>query len=40
MRNWGREETLSGNPGATVVLADNTTGPGLVQMKRAPASYI
>ena len=39
MRNWGREETLSGNPGATVALADNTTGHCLVQMKPAPASY-
>ena len=40
MRNWGREETLSGNPGATVALADNTTGPGLAHMKPAPASHI
>ena len=39
MRNWGREETLSGNPGATVALADNTTGPGLAHMKPAPASH-
>ena len=38
MRNWGREETLSENPGATVALADNTTGHCLVQMKPAPTS--
>ena len=38
MRNWGREETLSRTPGATVVLADNTTGHCLAHMKPAPAS--
>ena len=39
MRNWGREETLSGNPGATVPLADNTTGPGLAQTRPRPRTY-